>query len=82
MTSVRLNPGIGTLARDIRFAIFVAVLWLLTPLWGRRDLLLARWHVRCLAVACGTVVLGLVISPGGAFLDGRLYNSIWPSPST
>jgi hypothetical protein len=82
VTSVRLNPGIGTLARDIRFAIFVAVLWLLTPLWGRRDMLVARWHVRCLAVACGTVVLGLVLHPGGAFQDGRLYNSIWPSPPT
>ena len=82
VTSVRLNTGIASLARDLRFAMFVAVLWLLTPLWGRRDLLLARWHMRCLAVACGTVILGLVISPGGAFLGGRLYNRIWPSPST
>ncbi len=82
VTSVRLNTGIGSLARDVRFVMFLAVLWLLTPLWGRRDMLLARWHVRCLAVLCGTVVLGLVISPGGAFLDGRLYNRIWPTPST
>ena len=35
--------------RDVRFAAFVAVLWLLTPLWGRRDMLVARWHVRCLS---------------------------------
>jgi hypothetical protein len=82
VTSIRLNDGIGSLARDVRFVTFLAVLWLLTPLWGRRDMLLARWHVRCLAVLCGTVVLGLVISPGGAFLDGRLYNRIWPTPST
>jgi O-antigen ligase len=82
VTSVRLNTGIASLARDVRFVTFLAVLWLLTPLWGRRDMLLARWHVRCLAVLCGTVVLGLVISPGGAFLDGRLYNRIWPTPST
>ena len=81
VTSVRLNTGIGSLARDVRLVMFLAVLWLLTPLWGRRDMLLARWHVRCLAVVCGTVVLGLVTSPGGAFLDGRLYNRIWPTPS-
>ena len=81
VTSVRLNTGIGSLARDVRFVMFLAVLWLLTPLWGRRDMLLARWHVRCLAVVCGTVVLGLVTSPGGAFVDGRLYNRIWPTPS-
>jgi O-antigen ligase len=81
VTSVRLNTGIGSLARDIRFAAFLAVLWLLTPLWGRRDMLLARWHVRCLAVVCGTVVLGVLISPGGAFVDGRLYGRIWPIPS-
>jgi hypothetical protein len=81
VTSVRLNTGIGSLARDVRFVMFLAVLWLLTPLWGRRDMLLARWHVRCLAVLCGTVVLGLLTSPGGAFLDGRLYNRIWPTPS-
>jgi len=81
VTSVRINAGIGSLVRDVRLAAFLAVLWLLTPLWGRRDMLLARWHVRCLAVICGTVVVGLIISPGGAFLDGRLYNRIWPMPS-
>ena len=81
MTSVRLNTGIGSLALRRPIRHFLAVLWLLTPLWGRRDMLLARWHVRCLAVACGTVVLGLLISPGGAFLDGRLYDRIWPIPS-
>jgi O-antigen ligase len=82
VTSVRFNTGLGSLARDLRLVTFLAVLWLLTPLWGRRDMLLARWHVRCLAVLCGTVVLGLVISPGAAFQDGRLYNRIWPTPST
>src|SRR4029077_20856878 len=82
VTSVRLNTGLGSLVRDVRFVTFLAVFWLLTPLWGRRDMMLARLHVRCPAVLCGTVVLGLVISPGGAFQDGRLYNRIWPSPST
>ena len=33
---------VGTVYRIFRFAEFVAVLWLLTPWWGRRDLLLVR----------------------------------------
>jgi hypothetical protein len=82
VTSVRLNTGIGSLARDVRFITFIAVLWLLTPLWGHRDMPLARWHARCFAAACGTVVVGLLISPGGAFLGGRLYGTIWPIPPT
>jgi hypothetical protein len=82
VTSVRLNTGIGSLLRELRFATFLAVLWLLTPLWGRRDLPLARWHVRCLAVACATVVIGLIVGPGAAFQDGRLFGRIWPMAPT
>jgi hypothetical protein len=82
VTSVRLNTGVGSLARGLRFTVFVSVLWLLTPLWARRDMALARWHVRCLAVACVSVVLSLVMSPGGAFVDGRLSGRIWPIPPT
>jgi len=82
VTSIRLDMGAGSLVREIRLAAFLAVLWLLTPLWGRHDMALARWHMRCLAAACGTVVLGLLISPGGAFLYGRLAGRIWPIPPT
>ena len=43
---------LGTLYRFFRLVEFVAVLWLLSPWWGRRDLLLvratwyrSRWHL-------------------------------------
>jgi hypothetical protein len=41
---------------------FVAALWLLTPWWGRRDLLLVRCHL-ALAVVLGSVLLGVLIAP-------------------
>ncbi len=60
----------------------MATLWLLTPYWGRRDLLLVRCHLRAMAVVLGTVVLGLVVSPGHALNGGRLIGAIWPVPAT
>ena len=38
---------IGTVYRGVRLAEFVFTLWLLTPWWGRRDLLLVRCHLTC-----------------------------------
>ena len=52
--------------RTFRLAEFVAALWLLTPWWGRRDMLLLRYQLRCLYVALGSVLLGLLIAPGHA----------------
>jgi hypothetical protein len=72
---------LGTVYRTFRFIGFVVVLWLLTPWWGRRDLLLVRCHLRALSVVLGTVVLGAVIAPGRA-LNGRLSDVIWPTPPT
>ena len=70
---------LGTAYRGFRFAEFVAVLWLLTPWWGRGDLLLLRAHLRWLCVALGTVLLGLVVAPGRALAqNGRLSGAIWP----
>src|SRR5690242_15096899 len=40
----------GTIYRTFRFAEFVVTLWLLTPWWGRRDLLLIRCHLKALLV--------------------------------
>ena len=54
----------GTIYRTFRLAGFVARLWLLTPWWGRRDLLLVRSHLAVLSAVLGSVVLGLVIAPG------------------
>jgi hypothetical protein len=78
MMSVRL-VGIGTGYRSLRLIVFLLVLWLITPWWGRRDLLILRSHVRVLLLILGSVVLGLCISPGRAMMaNGRLADALWP----
>jgi hypothetical protein len=70
---------LGTEFRTFRLAEYVAALWLLTPWFGRRDMLIFRCHLGCLYVAMGSVLLGMLISPGRAFsYDGRLTGAIWP----
>jgi hypothetical protein len=70
---------LGTMFRTFRFAEFVAGLWLLTPWWGRRDMMLLRIHLRCLWGALGSVLLGLLVFPGHALAySGRLTGVIWP----
>ena len=78
LTSVWMhNPG--TLYRTARLAAYVVALWLLTPWWGRRDMLLLRIHLRFLFAAVALALLGLLISPGRAFaFDNRLTGIIWP----
>src|ERR1700727_1328707 len=53
--SIRGYFGIGTLYRCMRLFVFVAVLWLTTPWWGRRDMLLCRIHLRVLAIVLASV---------------------------
>ena len=78
ITSVQVHH-LGTAYRTFRLAEFVCALWLLTPWWGRRDMLLFRCHLRWLYVALGSVFLGLLIAPGHALaFDGRLEGVIWP----
>ncbi len=79
-----VGTGLGSMVRAVRFLGFMGVLWLLTPWWARRDLLLVRIHLRCLIGVCALVVLGLVISPSKAtsFNGGRLSGVIWPIPAT
>jgi O-Antigen ligase len=72
----------GTIYRTARFAGFVATLWLLTPWWGRRDVLLLRCHLVTLGVCLGSVLLGLLVAPGRARPGGRLSGVIWPMPPT
>ena len=83
--SVRL-VGIGTDFRAFRLVGFVLVLWMLTPWWGRRDLVLLRCQVRFLVLILITVGLGLVLSPSKAlavnFGAKRLTGAIWPMPPT
>lgn len=63
--------------RAFRLAEFVAALWLLTPWWGRRDLLLVRCHLASFWVVLGSVVLGLLVAPGHAMAGRRLNGVLW-----
>jgi hypothetical protein len=78
--------GIGTDYRAIRLVIFLAVLWLLTPWWGRPDLILLRCQVRFLVLILVTTLLGIPISPHAAFAvnygSHRLTDAIWPIVAT
>jgi hypothetical protein len=72
---------VGTVYRTFRLAEFVAVLWLLTPFWGRRDLLLVRCHLISIAVILGSVVAGALVAPGKALGTGRLVGTLWDIPA-
>ena len=72
----------GTVYRTFRLAEFVAALWLLTPWWGRRDLLLVRCHLKALAVVLGSVLLGVLVAPSKALGAGRLVGVLWAVPAT
>jgi O-antigen ligase len=73
---------LSSVFRTFRLAGFVAGLWLLTPWWGRRDMLLVRCHLAALSAALGSVILGLMVSYHRARLDGRLVGAIWPMQAT
>jgi hypothetical protein len=81
--SIHAVYGAGTLFRAGRLCAFVAVLWLLTPLFGRPDRMLLKWHLTCLVGVLSTVVVGLLVAPGAARqTDGRLAGQLWPIPPT
>jgi hypothetical protein len=80
--SVREFFGLGSVIRAFRLLGFLSVLWLLSPWWGRRDMLLLKSHIKWLMVALSTVVLGIFLKPGAAFAEGRLTGTIWPIPPT
>ena len=82
VTSLQAEHVVGTAYRTFRLAEFVAALWLLTPFWGRDDLLLVRCHLKAMSVVLASVVLGLLVSPGKAIGSGRLSGAIWPIPAT
>ena len=75
-----LKPG--TDYRAIRLMGFMAVLWLLTPWLGRRDMLLLKCHLRCVVTVCAVSLVGMCLAPGKAFQNGRLYGVVWPIPAT
>ncbi len=70
---------LGATFRTFRLAEFVAALWLLTPWWGRPDMLLFRCHLGFLYGLIGSVFLGILLSPHRAFgYQGRLTGDLWP----
>jgi hypothetical protein len=73
-------PHFGTIYRTFRLAGFVTTLWLLTPWWGRRDLLLVKAYVGAMSVVLAQVLLGLLIAPSAALAGGRLAGVLWPTP--
>ncbi len=73
---------LGTVYRTFRLAEFVTTLWLLTPWWGRRDLLLVRCHMAAYAVVLGSVVLGMLVAPTRALTQSRLSGVLWYIPPT
>ncbi|WP_406057041.1 O-antigen ligase family protein [Kribbella sp. NBC_00889] len=82
LASVRAEFLFGALFRGGRLFTFAMVLWLLTPWWTRRDLLLVRTHLLVLWTILGSVVLGLLVAPGVALTDDRLGGTLWPIPPT
>jgi O-antigen ligase len=81
--SIHNEFPVGSTYRAGRFIVFLAVIWLLTPWWGRRDMLLLRCHRRVLWAIVASVWLGLLVAPGTArSFEGRLSGVLWPIPPT
>jgi hypothetical protein len=79
VSSMSLEAGAGGWFRLLRFAVFVATIWLLTPWWGE-NLHFVRLTFKFLLVMLTLVVVGLLISPRSAMWgeNGRLVGTIWP----
>ncbi|MEU4198309.1 hypothetical protein AB0E69_40880 [Kribbella sp. NPDC026611] len=82
LSSLRAEFLIGALYRSGRLFLFVAVLWMLSPWWTRKDLLLVRTHLKVLWAIVGSVAIGLLVAPGTAMADNRLAGILWPIPPT
>lgn len=83
MTSLHSEFPAGSVFRSLRMLGVCAVLWVLTPWWGRRDMLLLRCHRACLWIVLLVVGVGALVAPGMAFaFEGRLAGTLWPIPPT
>src|SRR5690242_10063163 len=81
MVSIHNEFLFGSTYRAVRLILFVVVLWLLTPWWGRPDLPLLRAHLLCQRVIIASVWLGALLAPSRAFsVSGRLAGVLWPIP--
>jgi hypothetical protein len=82
MVSIHSDFVIGSTYRAIRLVLFVCVLWLLTPWWGRKDMPLLRAHLTCLRLVTVSVLIGGALAPGAAVSsEGRLQGTFWPIPA-
>jgi hypothetical protein len=78
LVSVTQVAKLGTTVRTFREVEYIFALWLLTPWFGRADMLLARYQFRALWCALISVLVGVLIAPGKAFATGgRLTGAIW-----
>ena len=79
LTSIHNEYFMGSTFRAVRLVGFVVVLWLVSPWFGRRDMLLLRCHLWVLRGILATVALGILVAPGTAFsFEGRLSGVLWP----
>jgi hypothetical protein len=82
IASLRAEFLLGAMYRSARLFLFVAVLWMLSPWWTRKDLLLVRTHLMVLWCIVGSIAVGLLVAPGTAMADDRLAGVLWPIPPT
>lgn len=81
MVSIHNEFVLGSTYRSLRLALWVGVLWLLTPWWGKDDLPLLRAHLLCLKVVLATVWVGVLAHPTILFsARSRLAGVLWPVP--
>jgi O-antigen ligase len=77
--------GLGTTYRAFRLVAFLAALWLLTPWWRDRSLVILRSQLLFLYLILGSLLLGILVAPGKAFAvnfgSHRLDGAIWPIPA-
>lgn len=79
MASLHHEYLFGASFRAVRFVGFVLLLWLVSPWFGRRDMMLLRCHLWVLRAVLASVVVGVLIVPGMAFsFEGRLSGVVWP----
>jgi hypothetical protein len=80
--SALVAKQLGTSYRVLRLGGFIATLWLLSPWWGRKDLLLVKAYLWAMGIVLAQVLLGLLVSPSRALGGGRLGGAFWPTPPT
>jgi O-antigen ligase len=81
MMSIRF-VSVGAGYRAFRLIAFLVVIWLLTPWWGSRSMILLRSHRRFLVILLVSVFVGLLVSPHKALPNNRLSGAIWPIAAT